>query len=167
MPAHFTQVPAMMFEMQRRIQGFTPARQGQPGDGNISPELFDESILRAQGITQLRGRLAAYSTQRLAELMFYTMARYQRRMKFPYSDPSTGFSLVDWKAIDRPDQYDIFLDPASIAPMSQTMLRKLVPQLIELGVLPPRRALHPQAPLPAALRRPLRRTSATPMRTRR
>lgn len=136
MPAHVVQTPKMLLDMQRTIQGFTPQRSGQPGDGNISPELFDESVLRAQGLTQLRGRLGAYSTQKLAELMFYTMARFQRKLTLPYADPQTGMSLVNWTNIERPDQFDLYLDPASIQPMSQAILRRMAPELAKFGVIP-------------------------------
>ena len=56
MPQHFTQLPQLLLDKQRELQGFTDARSGQPGAGNISPELFDASIMRAKGLTQLRGR---------------------------------------------------------------------------------------------------------------
>ena len=142
MPQHVIQTPGLLLEMQRKIQGFTAARSGQPGDGNISTDLFDESVMRSQGMTQLRGRLAAVSTQRLAELMFYTVAKFQRRMKVPYSDPNTGMSLVDWTPIARPDTYDVYLDPGSIRPMSQSAIRRLAPVLAKSGALPPGRLLQ-------------------------
>lgn len=142
MPQHVIQTPQLLMEMQRKLQGFTQARQGSPGDGNISTELFDESVLRAQGMTQLRGRLGAAQLQKLAELMFYTVARYQNRMKVPYTDPKTGMSLVDWTSVARPDQYDVFLDPASVRPMSQAALRRLAPELAKSGALPVDRMLQ-------------------------
>jgi hypothetical protein len=133
-PAHAIQAPQLLLDKQKELQGFTPARQGQPGAGNISPELFDESILRSQGITQLRGRLNAVAYQRIGELMFYTMLRYYRQQKL-YLKGSKGYEIVNWPETQRPDQFDFELDPESILPFSKAMLRRLMPELRKMGMM--------------------------------
>lgn len=140
MPQQMTQLPQMLMEKQKEIQGFSQARSGDPGAGNISSDLFDQSVLRSQGVTQLRGRLNSESYNRLAELIFYTMARYYKRQNLPFRGQD-GIEAVEWQEVRRPDQYDVQLDEASIRPMSQAMLQKLVPQLWQAGKLGTRRGL--------------------------
>lgn len=147
MPAHMTQFPAQLLDRQKALQGFTPARSGQPGAGNLSPELYDESVLRAQGLTQLRGRLSAVSFQQFSELWFYTMCRFytQRRVNLIATDE--GRKPVEWKPLDylmqgRPDAYDVEVDEASIQPLSQTVLRKMAPELMKAKILSVRRGLN-------------------------
>jgi len=134
MPQQMTQLPGLLLDMQKALQGFTDARSGKPGAGNISPELFDSSVIRSQGVTQLRGRLNAASFQRLGELIFYTMARYYRTQNMSMKT-SKGYETVPWTETNRPDQFDFEMDEASILPFSQTMLRKLAPELRKAGLL--------------------------------
>lgn len=141
MPPHYTQLPQLLFDKQKELQGFTDARAGKPGAGNISPELFDESVVRSQGITQLRGRLNALSYQRVAELMYYTMCRYYRRQALPLRGEH-GFESVEWAPVPRPDEFDVYLDEASIRPMSQTMIRRMIPELMKAGAIGTRDALE-------------------------
>jgi len=133
-PQHAVQAPQLLLDKQRELQGFTDARAGKPGAGNISPELFDESVIRSQGVTQLRGRLNALSFQRIGELMFYTMARYFRKQSM-YVKGSQGYEIVNWTETTRPDQFDFELEPESILPFSQAMLRRLMPELRKLGMM--------------------------------
>ena len=132
MPAQFTQLPQLLLDKQKELQGFTEARSGKPGAGNISPELFDESVVRSQGLTQLRGRLNALSFQRISELMFYTMARYYRRQSMPLRGDH-GMETIEWESVPRPDEYDVYLDESSIRPMSQAIIRKIAPELAKIG----------------------------------
>ena len=133
-PAHAVQAPQLLLDKQKELQGFTQARQGQPGAGNISPELFDESILRSQGITQLRGRLNAVSYQRVGELMFYSMLRYYRTQKL-FMKSAKGYEVVAWPETNRPDTFDFELDSESIMPFSKAMLRRLMPELRKMGMM--------------------------------
>jgi hypothetical protein len=147
MPAHFTQIPAGLLDRQKALQGFTPARSGNPGSGNLSPELYDESVLRSQGLTQLRGRLSAVSIQRFAELWFYTMARFYTQKRTNLIKTDEGRKPVEWKPLDygmqgRPDVFDVEIDEASIQPLSNTVLRKMVPELMKSKVLSVRRGLN-------------------------
>jgi hypothetical protein len=135
------QFPQILLDKQKELQGFTDARAGKPGAGNISPELFDESVVRSQGVTQLRGRLNALSFQRITDLMFYTMARYMKPQTM-FDKSEKGYDPIKWEPVTRPDQYDVELDPASLRPFSQTMLRKLAGELRKAGLLGVRRTLQ-------------------------
>lgn len=141
MPQQYQKFPEELLNLQREIQGFTKARRGEAGAGNISSDLFDSSVLRSQGLTQLRGRLFAASTQRLSELMFFTMAKYLDKQKIAKSTDEK-FELVDWQGkVMRPDTYDLLLDKASLRPMSEAMLRKIAPELKKQNVISSRRLL--------------------------
>lgn len=141
MPQHMTQLPQLLLDKQKELQGFTDARAGKPGAGNISPELFDESVVRSQGVTQLRGRLNAVSYQRLAEMIFYTMAKFKKDQTF-FSKSESGYEPIKWSAVPRPDLFDIELDEASLQVFSQTQLRKLAGELRKAGLLGVRRTLQ-------------------------
>ena len=134
MPQSMTALPQMFLDKQKELQGFTDARSGKPGAGNISTDLFDSSVIRSQGVTQLRGRLNSVSFQRLGELLFYTMLRFQPSQNM-FMKTAQGYETVKWQSTNRPDQYDFELDDASILPFSQAMLRKMAPELRKAGLL--------------------------------
>lgn len=146
MPQQMIDLPAKLLDRQKTIQGFTQARQGNPGAGNISTDLYDESVLRSQGMTQLRGRLAAVSTQRLAELMYYTMVKYYRGSRKVSHRGDSGHEIVEWEPASdahqlRPDLYELTLDEASIQPLSQAVVKRMVPELLKNRAIGLRRGL--------------------------
>jgi hypothetical protein len=146
-PAHFMNFPSALLDRQKALQGFTPARSGNPGAGNLSPELYDESVLRAQGLTQLRGRLGAVSFQMFSELWYYTMCRFYTAVRTNLVPSDEGRKPVEWKPLDylmqgRPDMFDVEVDEASIQPLSQTVLRKMAPELMKAKILSVRRGLN-------------------------
>jgi hypothetical protein len=134
MPQHMTALPQTLLDKQKELQGFTDARSGKPGAGNISTELFDSSVIRSQGVTQLRGRLNSVAYQRIGELMFYTMLRFQPSQVMSIKT-SQGYEQVKWQTTNRPDTFDFELDPSTILPFSQAMLRKMAPELRKAGLL--------------------------------
>jgi hypothetical protein len=137
MPSHMVQLPALLFQLQKELQGFTPARAGQPGQGNISADLFDASLFQSQFLTRLRGRLLAEAVQRVAELTFYSMARFLRvDSVFHMPAPQGQLQSHKWDAISDPDEYSVMLDPGSIHPVSGAALRTLVVGLAKQGLLP-------------------------------
>jgi hypothetical protein len=84
MPAQMTQLPMQYLQLQKELQGSNPARQGNPGAGNISADLFESAVSQSQ-MTKLKARLFAYSVQKAAELMFYIMCKF-------YTNPRTFYS---------------------------------------------------------------------------
>lgn len=134
MPAHFTQLPELLLSKQRMIQGFTPARAGQSGAGNVSQDLFDATVFQSQVLTRMRSKLLAPSVQQAAELIFYCMCRfYTQAQSFPGF--GADFKMVPWTPVDE-KAYDMFLDPGSIQPMSSSYLRALVTALGDKNKLP-------------------------------
>lgn len=149
MPQHFVELPTLLLQLQRELQGFTPSRAGQPGAGNISPDLFEASVLRSQTLTRLRGRLLARSVQRLAELMFRMMAKFYVHDEVFYTaaeqfdQQSADQQPASWNSLKGVyDEHEIQIDPASIKPVSQAALRSIVPELRQLGLIDPKTALE-------------------------
>ena len=135
------QFPEVLLEKQRLLLGVTEAKQGKPGAGNVSTGLFDASILQSSGLLQLAGRLQYFTVSQLANLMFYTMARYIDRFSLPLRGEK-GTEVVTWQGILDPHDFDLMLDESSIQPLSDVMFRRLVPDLMKAGVLNTERALQ-------------------------
>ena len=141
MPQHMLQMPELLLNKQKEVQGYSEARQGKPGAGNISPELQDAAVFQSEGLTQLRERMAADSFLRLAKLMFATMGRYLERQYLPLRGQSE-METVLWTPLDRPDQYDVDIDEADLRTVSQTVINKLAPELRKVGALSVRDTLE-------------------------
>lgn len=93
MPQQMTQLPITYLQLQRELQGFSQARQGNPGQGNISQDLFESAVSQSQSITKLRARLFSYSVQKAAELAFYTMAKFYTNSRVFYSNQKRQANL--------------------------------------------------------------------------
>lgn len=134
-PTQFLSYPQYLLGLQKELQGFGPAREGKTGSGNVGTDLFDSSVMQSQSITRLRGKLLATGIQRVAEQVFYCMAKYQGKGHYPTFE--TGFKLTDWSPIEpsKLGDYEVFLDPASIRPISASALRKIVPELRKLQMI--------------------------------
>ena len=144
MPREMIELPKVLLDMQKEIQGFTPARRGMTSAGNVSAPLYDSSVLQAQSVTRLRGKFAAVSFQRLAEVVFEVMARfYTVNRAFP-SFKDEEADPIEWDAITGfdPVDYKIRIDQASIRPYSAAALRSMIPVLKQLGIIDSRTALE-------------------------
>lgn len=125
MPADMVQAPWRMLDLQRRLLGFQDARAGMPGRGNVSPDLTETEISQAQSTTRLRARMLHNTVQRLAEMIFARMANgYLTRRPIPAVE-GEEFKPVMWEPLEHPEKYAVYVDPASFAVMSKTMLRRL------------------------------------------
>lgn len=149
MPDWMMKMPATLLALQKELQGFTTAREGQAAHGNTSAGLFDATLYQSQFLTRLRSMLLAESIQKFAELYFFTMCRYYRTSRyFPAFKPAEGdessvFSFSDWKPIDNAQEdYRLDLDPGSIRPISQASMRQLVTGLRAAGLLSVRDSLE-------------------------
>jgi len=141
LPSNAYQFPSDLLKMQQRLQGQTEAKQGNPGQGNVSTSLFESSILQSSGMLQLAGRLQSFTISQLSTCMFYTMGRYMNRFSMPFrGDKSTD--IVKWEGILDPHDYDLMLDEDSIQPLSEIALRRMVPDLMKTGVLNTERGLQ-------------------------
>lgn len=135
------QVPEQLLKLQNQVLGFGEARQGNPGQGNISTDLFDSSVLQSSGLLQLSGRLLSNTLQMLGEFMFGVMGRYMGRQNLPLRGVN-GIEMAEWQGLIRPDQYDVLLDEASIRPLSDSVIRRMTPELMKTGIVATERGLR-------------------------
>src|SRR5580698_8605244 len=151
LPQHMISVPASLFSLQKELQGFSEARQGQSGGGNVSPDLFDATLWQSHYQTRLRGRLLAESLQRLAQIVFYVDARY-KNVADRVAAPERGeLKQTEWTPIDSEsmDKYDAHLDPGSLRVISAGALRSVVSALAKAKMVPTKYVLE-TLDLPAA-----------------
>lgn len=135
MPTDMVQAPDRMLDMQKRLLGFGGARSGAGGRGNVSAELTETEISQAQGATRLRARMLYYTVQRLAEMIFARMASgYMTKRVIPAVD-GESFKPVTWTPVDKPEQYQLLVDPSSFQVMSRTMLKRLAMALYKLKAI--------------------------------
>jgi hypothetical protein len=136
-PQHMTQIPELLLQKVARYSGTTPERQGQAGGGNISPELFDAAVFQGQTFVRMKARLLAESYQRLARLVFYTMARFKRNedMLMPERRKQKSCS---WLPLPDGAECDLELDSVSLQAVSSSMMKNLVLSLSKTGALPPK-----------------------------
>ena len=86
MPAQMIDLPMKYLQLQRELQGFSQARQGNPGAGNISADLFNSAVSESQPISRMRAKLFSYSVQKVAEIIFWTMCKFYKNPRTFYSN---------------------------------------------------------------------------------
>jgi len=135
MPPDMVQAPERMLALQRRLLGFSEPRTGQAGRGNISADLTETEIAQSQSTTRLRARMLYNVVQRLAEMIF-------ARMAMGYTTPRTipavegqSYEPVNWEPLEKPEEYSVYVDPASFAVMSKTMLKRLGSMLFRMQAI--------------------------------
>lgn len=146
LPQHMLTLPATLLSLQKELQGFSEARQGQSGGGNVSSDLFDATLWQSHYQTRLRGRLLSESIQRLAQIVWYVDARYKSvadRMFVPTAKVGED-SSAEWEPIDSDslDQYDAHLDPGSLKIVSAGAMRSVVAALSKNGIIPTKTVLE-------------------------
>lgn len=137
LPQHMITVPASLLALQKELQGYTQARQGNPGAGNISVDLFDATMYASQAMTRLRARMLAESIQRLAQMVFYVQGRYsqitdKRFLGLEQNRPT----FASWNPIQTMDDYDAYLDEGSLRVLSGTALKSVISALGQAGLVP-------------------------------
>lgn len=139
MPPEMIQAPQFFLDLQRRILGFAPARMGQGGRGNVSPEVTETEISQSQGPTRLRAKHLYFAVQRMCEMI---TARMLEKYTTPRVIPATEgeeFKPVIWNPVDRwPEDakgYSVYVDPASFQVLSRSMLRRLSLALFRMGAI--------------------------------
>jgi hypothetical protein len=144
LPAHMIELPKLLLEMDAKYQGFTEARSGKSGSGNISAPLFDATVFMSQTMTRLRAKFLAVTIQRVAEQVFGVMAKfYTARRSFPIFI-GQEYKPVEWEPIDDydPTEYSIMVDAASVQPYSGTTMRMMIPMLKQFGLIDTETALE-------------------------
>jgi len=143
LPQHMITLPASVLALQKELQGYSAQRQGNPGAGNISPDLFDASIWQSQAMTRLRGRMLAETLQRLAQIVFYVQARYQVMPDQMFTGMDRGQpSYAEWDPIGSLDKYDTHLDEGSLRVLSGTALKSVVSAMAKAQMLPTKYVLE-------------------------
>jgi hypothetical protein len=135
-PQHMTQVPEILLQKVARYVGFTPERQGQAGQGNISPELFDAAVFQSQSILRMKARLLAEMYQRLAQMAFYMMVRFKKSEDRIRPPRGKDQEATVWKPIPEGAEVDMELDETSVDVLSSQMLKSLVLALGKQGLVP-------------------------------
>ena len=130
-----------LLSLQKDVLGFSASRQGDPGAGNVSTDLFDSAVLQSSGLLQLAGRFLSETAQMAGEFFFDTMCKYQQKTTLPYRGPE-GITLASWNGMVDPSTYDVALDEASVRPLSEAIVRKITPDLMKSGVVGPERGLR-------------------------
>lgn len=123
-----------MMNKQKELQGFNPSREGTPGAGNLSAELYEASIFQSKVLTRCRARLLAHSVSQIASLIFDMMATYYKQSKI-YPTTEGQFSINTWKTGDgfAARKMSLHIDPISLMPISQAAMRQMAPMLKETG----------------------------------
>lgn len=130
-----------LLALQNDCLGFSASRQGNPGDGNVSTDLFDSAVLQSSGMLQLAGRFLAETAEAIGTFYFDCMCKFQQKSTLAYRGPE-GVTLASWGGIVDPLTYDLALDDASVRPLSEAVIRKLTPSLMEKGVIGTERGLR-------------------------
>lgn len=135
-PQHMTQVPEVLLQKTARYVGWSPERQGQATQGNISPELFDAAVFQAQSILRMKGRLLSETYQRLTCMALYMMVRFKTiedRLQPPRSKEKTP---AMWSPVPDGAEVDMELDETSVDALSSQMMKNLVLALSKTGMIP-------------------------------
>ena len=125
-----------LLALQKELQGHSSSREGSPGAGNLSPELFEASIYQSQRLTRCRVRLLSRSVHQIATQMYNLMcANYTEPRAFASNEG--GFATYTWKPVYGVGARNmhLYIDPDSLQPMSQAALRQLAPMLRQEGAL--------------------------------
>lgn len=136
-PASYLEYIKYALATQAELQGYSGARGGQPGAGNLSVELYESAIEESSKLTKLRARMSARSTQKAAELVFYLLAKFfgeRRGLRFPTMDDGE-FAMSEWQPVSDYSSWNIMVDPGSLEVMSAKNLRKTALALNQAGKL--------------------------------
>ncbi|MEO0248702.1 MAG: hypothetical protein ABIN58_03990, partial [candidate division WOR-3 bacterium] len=135
MPQDMIQAPWRMLDLQRRILGFQDARAGMPSRGNVSAELTETEISQSQSTTRLRARMLYSVVRRLAEMIFARMCYYYTTERVIPAAEGEEYDPVSWVPLENPDNYSVYVDPASVMVMSRTLVKRLGTVLYKLKAI--------------------------------
>jgi hypothetical protein len=141
LPAGSLAAAEKLLSIQNDVLGFSASRQGSPGDGNVSTDLFDSAVLQSSGLLQLAGRFLSETAESIGTFYFDCMCKFQQKSTLAYKGPE-GITLAAWSGQVDPSTYDLALDDASVRPLSEAVIRKLTPDLMKAGVVGTERGLR-------------------------
>jgi hypothetical protein len=143
-PQHMLTVPQTLLAMQKELMGYGGVRQGESQPGNISAELFDASLWQQQGMTRMRCRLLSEPLQRLAEMIFFVMARYMTSSdrRIDPSGQGGGQGYVKWQPTNAWADYEVEFDQDSLKMLSGAGLRSVIAALAKANMIPTEQVLE-------------------------
>jgi hypothetical protein len=103
--------------------------------------LFDSAVLQSSGLLQLAGRFLSETVESIGTFYFDCMCKFQAKSNLAYKGPE-GITLASWDGMVDPSTYDLALDDASVRPLSEAIVRKITPSLMEKGIVGPERGLR-------------------------
>jgi len=123
--------PMKLLGLQKELRGATPARQGNLNPGNVGPDLFEAAVSQSQAGTRLTARLFAWTVQRVAELLFFTMCKsYTDERIFRDKD-----KVIKWQPDSAAEEFEIQVPEGAVRPLSQASLRSMVIELRKAGMM--------------------------------
>jgi hypothetical protein len=142
MPADMVNLGERLRGFMRQVMGFTPSRAALGSRGNVSAELTETEISQAMGITRLRARLLHQSVQQLVQQLFSRMVQFWTTPRLIPVIENESWRPVRWTPIPDARTYAAYVDPATFAVRSQTMMKRLYLTLVRMGLMPPEEALR-------------------------
>ena len=137
-PPQMITLPQSYLALQKELRGATDARSGNMAPGNVGPDLFEAAVAQSSAGTRLTARFFAYSVQKVAELLFYTMAAsYKDEQIF-----RNGNQKATWKPVDGDEDYEVQIPEGALRPMSEGSLRNMVIELKKAQMIDTRHALE-------------------------
>ena len=133
-------MPDKLLMKMKNDFGHTDQRGGKLPAGNVSSNLYGESLSQASGLTQVRARLMQPSVTLAMKMVYETMLQYQNPTMFPVPDQQKDNALefVNWlgaRDLDEMEGWELLVDPSSIKAMSSAMGRQMALLLRNAGLL--------------------------------
>jgi hypothetical protein len=135
-PQHMMQVPETLLQKTARYVGWTPERQGQAGQGNISPELFDAALFQSQSLLRMKARMLSEMYTRLASLTFHLMCRFKTSEDKMRPARGKETEAPVWSPLPDGAEADLEVDETSIDALSAAQMKNLVVALGKTGQVP-------------------------------
>jgi hypothetical protein len=124
-PAHMKDIPDWLLAKVQRYQGFSQERQGQAGQGNISPDLFDAAVFQSQTLSRMKARFLSETISRVAQLTFYMMARFKTDTDQYKPSFSKDRPACEWAPLPHDAVCELQLDDASVQALSNAAMQKI------------------------------------------
>ena len=135
-PQHMTQIPELLLQKVQRYQGFSQQRQGNPGAGNVSTDLYDASVFQSEALTRMKARMLSETYQRITRIIFYAMVAFKTTPDQMQPKMSAKTDACIWNPIPTGAECELSVDTTSIQALSKNALKSLVMALSKGGLLP-------------------------------
>jgi hypothetical protein len=141
MPAEMVQSGERFRGFIRSEMGFPLSRTGAGTHGNVAAELAETEISQAMGLTRLRGRLMYQAVQRIASMVFATMAQFYTTPRHLTYIEQGQLKGIKWTPIVNPEEYVVHVDEDSFSVKSKSMVQRVALALAKMNKMPTGRLL--------------------------